>query len=221
MTTVKGTASSTRKQRALATRRRIMEAANRVFSERGYATTTMEALAAEAGVAVQTLYFTFHTKSEILQAAYEFAVLGPDPTPPHLTAWWRAAEAEPDLAKAVAHIVTGSVELFQRAARLVWVVHADEDARSVYEFNEELRRTGYVSLVASLARKHPLRAGLTKTKARDIMLTLLGPHVFFLMTAELGWTVQDYGRWAEGALLRELFDVERDVSRRASAARAG
>jgi AcrR family transcriptional regulator len=109
----------------------------------------MEAVAAAAGVAVQTLYFTFHTKAKMLQAAYEYAVLGPEPTPPHLSAWWRAAEAEPDLAKAVAHIVAGSVELFERAARLAWIVRGDEDARSVYEFNEELRRKGYATLVAS------------------------------------------------------------------------
>jgi AcrR family transcriptional regulator len=93
-----------------------------VFSARGYAKATMEAVAAEAGVAVQTVYFTFHTKAALLQAAYEFAVLGAERTPPHLTAWWRAAEAAPDVVRAVAHIVDGSVALLERAAPLVWAV---------------------------------------------------------------------------------------------------
>lgn len=185
-----------------------MDAAYRVFSERGYAKTTMDTVAAEAGVAVQTLYFTFHTKAELLQAAYEYAVLGPEPTPPYLTEWWRAAEQEPDITKAVAHLVEGNVEILKRAARLVWAVHGDEDARSTYEFNEQLRMEGYARIVAFLSRKHPLRPGLTRPKARDLMLTLLGPHVFILLTQELGWSVRDFAAWAEAALLRELFGLQ-------------
>jgi AcrR family transcriptional regulator len=200
--------SPSRKERALATRRRMMDAAFQVFSERGYAKTTMEAIAAEAGVAVQTVYFTFHTKAELLQAAFEYAVLGPEGTPPHLAEWWDAAEREPDVAKAVAQIVDGTIEVFQRAAPLVWAVHGDEDARATYEFNEQLRREGYAKLVAFLARKHPLRPGLTRPKARDLMLTLLGPHVFILLTRKLGWSVREFATWARAALLRELFGLQ-------------
>lgn len=185
-----------------------MDAAYEVFSERGYAKTTMDAVAARADVAVQTLYFTFHTKAELLQAAYEYAVLGPEPTPPHLTEWWAAAEQEPDVAKAVAQVVDGSVEIFERAAPLVWAVHGDEDGRSIYEFNEQLRMEGYERIIAFLSRKHPLRPGLTRSKARDLMLTLLGPHVFFLLTRELGWSVRDFATWARAALVRELFGLQ-------------
>ena len=39
------------------------------------------------------------------------------------------------------------------------------------------------------------------------MLTLLGPHVFFLFTTELGWSRQQFAAWAKRVLLRELFDV--------------
>lgn len=186
----------------------MMEGAYRLFSERGYAKTTMDAIADEAGVAVQTLYFTFHTKVGLLQAAYEYAVLDLEGVPPHLADWWRAAEAEPDLEKAVGHIVEGSLAIFERAAPLVWAVHGDEDARSAYKFNEELRVQGYAAIVAFLARKHPLRSRLSKSKARDIMLTILGPHVYFLLTRELGWSQRDFGRWAKAVILRELFGVE-------------
>jgi AcrR family transcriptional regulator len=186
----------------------MMDAAYRVFSERGYAKTTMEAVAAEAGVAVQTVYFTFHTKAELLQAAFEYAVLGPEGTPPHLAEWWGVAEREPDVAKAVTQIVDGNVEVFERAAPLVWAVHGDEDARATYEFNEQLRREGYARIVAFLSRKHRLRRGLTQAKARDLMLTLLGPHVFVLLTRELGWSVPEFAAWARAALLRELFGLQ-------------
>jgi AcrR family transcriptional regulator len=197
-----------RKERAAVTRRRMMEAAYSAFSSRGYAKTTMDAVAAGAGVAVQTVYFTFHTKAELLQAAYEHAVLGPDGTPPHQSAWWQAAEEEPDLSRALDQIVAGTVALLERAAPLVVAVYRDEDARPAYEFNEQLRIEGYAELVRILARKHPLRTGLSRPSARDILLTLLGPHVFFLLTRELGWSHEKYGKWVQGALLRELFGIE-------------
>ena len=118
------------------------------------------------------------------------------------------AEREPDVARAVTHIVDGTVEVFQRAAPLVWAVHGDEDARTTYEFNEQLRTEGYGRIVASLSRKHPLRPGLTQPKARDLMLTLLGPHVFVLLTRELGWSVREFATWVRATLLRELFGLE-------------
>ena len=67
-----------RRDRAKATRRRIAEAALHRFSEQGYAATTMDAIARDAGVAVQTVYFTFHTKAEVLIASLELAGGEPD-----------------------------------------------------------------------------------------------------------------------------------------------
>lgn len=209
MATVKGSRGTpSRRDQALVTRRRMMEAAHRVFSGRGYANTTMQALADEAGVAVQTVYFTFHTKADLLQAAYEYAVLGPDETPPHLTDWWRAAEAEPDIVKAIDLLVDGSVEVLERAASLVWAVRSDEAARAAYDFNENLRVDGFGILVAFLEEKHPLRPGLSTAKARDILLTLLGPYVFQALTAERGWSSREYSRWVKGAILRDLFGID-------------
>jgi len=54
----------------------MVEAAYRLTSTRGYMETTMAAIAAEVGVAVQTVYFTFHNKPALLRAAFEFAIKG-------------------------------------------------------------------------------------------------------------------------------------------------
>src|SRR4051794_2670222 len=67
-----------RKERALATRRGMLRAAYELFCERGYTSTTMGHIAARANVAVQTLYFTFHTKGVILEEAVGAAILGFD-----------------------------------------------------------------------------------------------------------------------------------------------
>src|SRR6478672_6172893 len=92
----------TRRDRARATRLRITKAAYALFCERGYAGTTMADVASAAGVAVQTVYFSFHTKSELLSRAYDFAVLGEgDPVPPEKTAWYLRMTEEPDLTAAL------------------------------------------------------------------------------------------------------------------------
>jgi AcrR family transcriptional regulator len=79
VTTVKtphGPNPPTRRDRADATRLRIVKAAYELFCERGYAGTMLSDVAAASGVAVQTVRFNFHTKGELLSRAYDFAVLG-------------------------------------------------------------------------------------------------------------------------------------------------
>src|ERR1700710_2743608 len=69
---------SKRREQAAATRERILRAAIEVFAEEGYVGARMADIAARPGVAVQTLYFVFHTKPELLQQCFDHAVRGPD-----------------------------------------------------------------------------------------------------------------------------------------------
>jgi AcrR family transcriptional regulator len=196
-----------RKARAAATRLRIVDHAYRLFVGQGYAATTMPAVAAAAGVAVQTVYFTFGTKGDLLQAVFERAVLGPEAVPPHLMPWWPSADDGYGIEDAVRRLVDGTVELLTRAAPLVWTVLGDETAREGYERNERLRQLGYSDLVSVLTGKHPLRAGLTPTRARDLLLVLTGPQLFVQYTRDLGWATAEIADWATGAVLEQVFGV--------------
>lgn len=209
MSGVKNTAAATpsRTQRAAATRRRILDSALAAFSDHGYSSTTMDAVAAGADVAVQTIYFTFHTKGELLEAAFEHAVLGPDQTPPHLMPWWPRSGDGYDITEAIGRLVTGTVELLERAAPLVWSVLGDEAARQSYERNEHLRHLGYAELVSALTEKHPLRPGLTPLKARDILLVLTGPQLFVQYTRQLGWNTKELAAWMTTAVLEQVFGL--------------
>jgi AcrR family transcriptional regulator len=53
------------------TRQLIVETALRLFRERGYAETTMRAIAAEAGVSVGNAYYYFDSKEQLVQQFYE------------------------------------------------------------------------------------------------------------------------------------------------------
>ena len=78
----------TRREKAAVTCERIITAASEVFAERGYVGARMTDIATRAGVAVQTVYFTFHTKAELLKACFDHAVLGPERLPPPQQAFW-------------------------------------------------------------------------------------------------------------------------------------
>ena len=104
-------------------------------------------------------------------------------------------------------MVDGTTPILERAARLVWVVRADEGARATYEHNERLRRDGNDVLIGMLTAKKPLRKGPSPGRARDILLSFTGPYQFQLLTSEYGWSVPEYRDWVVQAVLRELFDA--------------
>ncbi len=67
-----------RAARTRATRRRIVDAATELFVAEGYGATTLEQIAARAGVAVQTVYFHFGNKRTVLKEAVDVAAVGVD-----------------------------------------------------------------------------------------------------------------------------------------------
>src|SRR5664280_247761 len=155
------------RRRARATRSRITKAAAKLFGERGYTGTTMADIAAAAGVAVQTVYFVFHTKTEVLDSAYSLAVMGEDdPAVPQDQAWYRQAVAEPDVTIAVRLVVEGVSEILRRVAPLDYAVRtaaaADPDAAAFLARNEGMRMDGYREMVDFLVRKCPLPEDLTE-----------------------------------------------------------
>ena len=70
--------SPRRDAQARLTRRRVLEAATASFLARGYAGTTMRAVAGGAGVSVATVELLFGTKVALLQAAIDVAIAGDD-----------------------------------------------------------------------------------------------------------------------------------------------
>jgi AcrR family transcriptional regulator len=203
-------ATLSRRDRARATRARIIRAAYGRFCELGYAGTTMADVAQLAGVAVQTVYFTFHTKAELLAGAYEYAVMGDvDPRPPAMQPWYTAAREEPDVHRAVEILSAGATEIVVRAAPLETVVRAtassDPEAAAVWAYHEKLRKDGYRGMVELLAAKAPLADGMSLERATDLLLLYLGPHPYRGLVVDHGWAVEAWLAWAAESVDRELF----------------
>ena len=201
-----------RRERARATRLRIMQAAYTLFCERGYAGTTMADVAILAGVAVQTVYFTFHTKVDLLNSAYSLAVLGEqDPAPPESQPWYAAARDEPDVAAALRSLVAGAGWIVARAAPLDTVVRAagshDPEAAAVWAHHEQLRVDGYRRMVGLIQQKAPLRAGMTEDRATDLLLFYLGPLTYAGLVMDRGWSHDDWVDWVVATVLEQLLGV--------------
>ena len=195
-----------RRERAQATRQRMVAAAYKLFCAQGYSVPLTD-IAAEAGVAVQTLYFTFHTKIALLSAALEMAVLGEGETrAPHEREWFDALASEPDPREGLRHMVDGTAAIYPRVAPLRDTLRSgDEEVRGLWAHSEQLRVDGYRKVIGELATKGPFREELDPGAALDVLLALLSPDLYLFMTRERGWTTERWQRWITATLVEALY----------------
>ena len=188
----------------------MLDAAYDLFCSDGYRATTMEAIAERAGVAVQTLYFSFHTKDELFQEVHERTVVGDENLPPPMQPWYLAAVAAEDVGFAVRHVCRGVLTISRRVAPMIPAFHAvaGDPAGEVWERSQQLRHDGMVEIVAILARKAPLRFGVTRSHAADVLFLLLGPDLYRTMVIGRGWTERQLAAWTERVVLDDLFGRE-------------
>jgi len=197
-----------RRDRARQTRLRMIRAAHQQFVDRGYSGATMADIAAAAGVAVQTVYFTFHTKAELLQACYDTAVLGEEhPLPPPQQPWYRALMAARSGSAALRHFVAGNTEIVARVGALDDIVRSalhEPDAVRVRGRTEELRRMGYGDIVDHLAGTFGLAAGLNREAATDLLLMYGATSAYRSLVLDYGWARERYEKWLHATLVQQL-----------------
>ena len=200
----------TRRERAKATHWRIIKAAYEAFCERGYAGTTMAYVAERAGVAVQTVYFVFHTKAELLSRSYDFAVMGEgEPRIPEEQAWYGQMVAGPDLTAALRHLMAGTGDIVRRVTPLYLVARAnaesDEEIARVQTLHETWRAEGYRAMLEVLRKKAPLRPGLSPERANQLLLLYAGPDVYHVLVDVYLWTHEDWAEWAVSTITEQVF----------------
>jgi AcrR family transcriptional regulator len=184
----------------------MVEAAYRQFVEHGFGV-PLTSIAKEAGVAVQTLYFTFHTKTELLRATLELAVLGDDqPLAPHQRSWMEQVQAEPDQNKALRLLVSGTHPMFERVAPLVGIFRSgDPEVAALWDHAQELRLDGYRQhVMPALAKKGRLRRGLDLDSATDILFVLLSPSVYNEFVLGRRWSTARWQDWITETLANAL-----------------
>ena len=192
--------SPRRQQQAAATRQAILEAAQRLFERRGYPATTMEQVAAEAGVALKTVYLAFTTKSGLLRALWDLRLKGDQAEAAVAERpWYREVVEEPDPerqlrgnarnARLVKERIAGVLKILRSAAPV------DPDAEALWRLIQTDFYDNQRVIVESLQARQALRPGLDVARASDILWTLNHPDVWLLLVGERGWTPEQWERW--------------------------
>jgi AcrR family transcriptional regulator len=192
--------SPRRREQAAATRLEILEAAQRLFERDGYAATTMAAIAAEARVALKTVYVAFETKSGVLRALWNLRLRGGrDELPVAQQQWYRDVVDEPDPERQLRLNARNSRTGKLRIAPLLEVIRTaatvDADIDGLWNRIGTEYHANQRAIVQSLDAKHALAPGLDVDRATDILWTLNHPNVWQLLVGERDWTPEQYEQW--------------------------
>ena len=201
--------SALRKEQARQTRLRILDAAQRRFAERGYGVTTMDAIAAEAGVAVDTVYAGFGSKRGVLSALMDVRVGGDDqpvqlldrPGP-------QAVRRETNQRRQLAIFAQDVSAIGERARPVADIIRGaaavDGEIAALWSRLEESRFQNMSRFVAWVAANGPFRAGISEADAAAIVWSLTSPEMQRLLRVERAWSLERYAEWLAQTLTRTL-----------------
>lgn len=203
--------STLRAEQARETRRAVVDAARELFVELGWSRTTIDAVAARAGVSRKTVFTAVGGKAALLKTALDWAFVGDDePVPLAERPVIAEMEGITDPRALVARWARFVAELEERAAPLADVLaiaaDADPDAAEVHATSERNRLGGAAAFVAHLAEIGGLRAGVTTEHAVAAALVLMDPAVYRTLVRNHGWTVREYAEWMERGAVAELLE---------------
>jgi AcrR family transcriptional regulator len=196
--------SPKREEQAKATRRAILEAAQRLFVANGYGATSIRAIADEAGVAVQTVYAVFGNKRQLVIELVENAVTGDDLAAVTERPEAQAIRAEPSARRRAQLDAALSRKIIERVLPIFKIT---SDAAAVdpdfAELNQAMiarRRAEMIDAATLLAGDGGLR--LSPDDAAASLLVLYSPHVAQILTEHLGWSYDRYETWLADAIER-------------------
>jgi AcrR family transcriptional regulator len=193
--------SPKRQRQAEATRRRILTSAARLFAERGYTATTMEAIARAAGISVAALYLHFPGRAAVVGAlAHEIEAA------PELDVEQVVREINPhEQLRVAAHNMR---QLNERAWLIADILRGqagnDPDIAQLWAAWQQGHLEAMRRGVAAIAERGGLRPGLSVAMAADVFYALAGTEVYRALVQERAWSPDAYERWLFETGCREL-----------------
>lgn len=206
---VKSSAPGREQARTRLARRAVIAAARSLFTEGGYATTTISAISRRADVPEPTVYRLFSSKLGILRVLLDVSIAGDDepialPQRPSVASLFD----EPDAHKVLAGFAEVTTQINKRTNDFYSVLGraADSDAEAAELFGalRRQRDRGQEKIVQALHRKQKLRAGLKARDAADIVHALMSPEVYRLLVTDRAWPPDRYQQWATDTLIQQL-----------------
>ena len=195
--------SQVRQRQAEETRRRILAAAGELFASRGYAMTTLEAVAEVAEVSSKTIAAVFGSKRALLAE-----VINPEAfsTPVKLLIEeLRATEDPSRRLSLVAQITRQAYEPLASSLELLRTAGAvAPELADLAQQVEARRRRNQARLIASLHEQGVLRSGLSFEEATDVLWALTSYDVYRMLVVEQSWEPERYETWLAQLLVQHL-----------------
>jgi AcrR family transcriptional regulator len=199
--------SAVRDEQARRTRARIVQAADELFRERGYAKATMKDIAERAGVARDTVHAVFGNKAALVPAIVDLRLV-PDESVPNV-AESRAGQAvmnETDPRRQLelfADFITQLNAVLRPVFEMMRGAAPGEPAVAATLSTLEKNRMRNMVLYAGwFAERGPLR--MSTQEAAETLFTLVSPDVGRLLCDELGWSQKRHAAWTADILTRTL-----------------
>ncbi len=199
--------SSGRQAQARRTRQVILDAAERQFLRDGYAATTVAAIAAEAGVSVETIYKAFGGKPGLVRAIYDRGLAGREPVPAFQRAdAMRERETDPETIMRNWGALTSEVSsIVSPIARLVRAAAAtDPDMAALLRANNDVREQRARHHARFLKRRGYLREGVSLAQATDILWTCTSDELYDLLVVQRGWSLPRFARFLADYMIATL-----------------
>ena len=201
--------SPQRRAQAAATRAQILDAAGRLFVQQGFTATSMASIAAQAGVALKTVYVAFETKGGVLRSLWNLRLRGDgEDRAVQDRAWYLEVLAEHDPRRRLLLNARNSREVKERVDGLFAVIRdgapTDADIRELWGRIQRDFHENQAAIVRGLADVGALRAGLDVARATDVLWALNHPDVWLLLVGERRWTPEAYEQWLAETTCTEL-----------------
>lgn len=203
------TAAAGGQARTRLARRAVVDSARRLFAERGYQATTIEAISERADVPAPTVYRLFASKLGILKALLDVSIAGDDESTP-VADRPPVAEllAEPEPAQMLARFASIAVAINANSTDIYRILASaaasDAAAAELFAEYQRQRAAGQGAVAQRLARSRALRPGVRERDAADIIHALGSPELYRLLVVDRGWTPARYERWLVDTLVDQL-----------------
>lgn len=201
----KGRTRSRRADKAERTRQAILQAASELFAARGFAATTISAIAAEADVAAETVYSRFGNKLTLISEILETAIVGNAPRVdvlelPEIVAIRAVTDQRAQLAR-LAHLSRGILERTALAHRILRNSGTADPALAEFVAADRQRRHRHQNAyIAMLLHNGPLREGMSAADAAATYSALANPDTYAELTSHREWSPDHYESWLSGTL---------------------
>ena len=202
--TKRGYDASRRRASSDERRGRILQTARNLFGHYGYAATSIERIAGEAGVAVPTVYAMYRSKRAML-----FALLDQADTQADVSGLLRDLHATAgDPRKQLRRLVSFTCRFYGQAGDIVEIARGagctNEDLLALWQEGEERRLRGQRPLTDAWDRAGVLRESHTAKEALDILWAMTGADHYRLFVVDRKWSAARYEAWLENTLERLL-----------------